>query len=1044
MALHHLRTAIMTALRLYRLPVVVTGDFNARLGSAMTGDHDQNGRRHALLQFVAESGLELLNRRIRSQPNRWTWLHRRSRDGHLTKSVVDLAMTANTLCDRIDVLPPPYPTPHQVVIVSFSDGDVDVTLEPWRWNWARRMFSTKENSDLCADLLMPYLVVLRGLWVSVSSAMDDSLRLSGIDDDHDHAGACQQIVDWLYELTCDCLRRSLLNVACWSPSMARRGYQPQVHIDWGRLEATANGFFLRSVKSVITDYTTTESLSSIRQDEQPSMEQFISSYRTLFARAADTPSWDRIRSPKPTSSLGESEKVWFGVEQMKELLKRSRWKKAIGPDNLPSDLFKCCPGPASEMLSVMFIAIWTHQTVPSAWADSYLVPIPKSGSDLRDPTNWRGIAIQSHLKKMFEACVRRYMTSEGWLRADPLQLGFQSRLGAIDAVFVADELTSRYAQLKKPLIMTLLDIRKAYDRTPRALVWSKLRRRAVTEHIVCVLQGLMDECSIRIRLGTDLSVPIPLEVGVPQGDVLSPDLFNVYVDDLPNRVRAACAPFQGCPRYAGANIPMIMYADDQTLFHWDPAAMQAMISVVEQYAREHFYQYNVGKCVTSWPSGSCPRPLLLNGEPIPVSDATLLLGVRVRKGRIDHAAQLRDRCDRAARALRGIDYTGALRTHELSPAKKRLIITAFGRSRIEYGIAIANHNTGLLRSADTVIRKMSGRCLGVRGTALSMRLMGLVPARARQAQLRLDFWRRLEQTLLILRPASLPARIYKYAKTDSRSRLYLARRQCPFRAYADRQIPIFRNRIKARLGDRPYTGYHDVLADFHSSRSSLRALAWEPHSHLKLISLQRQDYRDPHPIAFLAGEQALAAAQWITNGIPGGQWPCSHCDGRYRVSRYHLTRCADATGALGEEYDAAAHLLYYHEAETAIDAMVIALVPEELHAAALIAADLSPTLPAPPKPNPAPIYGDRIRQQSVLAIGRAAQQMRAICGPPGGGQRGRTLTGSTVPATDGASDESSDPEHGRDDDSDGAINIVLRDLFTGGAVTRPPALPPDR
>jgi hypothetical protein len=92
-------------------------------------------------------------------------------------------------------------------------------------------------------------------------------------------------------------------------------------------------------------------------------------------------------------------------------------------------------------------------------------------------------------------------------------------------------------------------------------------------------------------------VPIPLEVGVPQGDVLSPDLFNVYVDELPGRVRAACAPFQGCPRYAGANIPMIMYADDQSLFHWDPAAMQAMLGVVEQYAREHLYSYNIGRCV---------------------------------------------------------------------------------------------------------------------------------------------------------------------------------------------------------------------------------------------------------------------------------------------------------------------------------------------------------------------------------------------------------------------------------------------------------------
>lgn len=126
----------------------------------------------------------------------------------------------------------------------------------------------------------------------------------------------------------------------------------------------------------------------------------------------------------------DNENDVFSPSAIAHLLSPSRWRKSIGLDNLPIDAFKSAGGPSSLHLSVLFKACWAHQTVPSAWGAAFMVPIPKGSTDVREPGNWRGIALQSHFKKLFETSVRSYMSAKGWLKTHQLQTGFQSNIGA--------------------------------------------------------------------------------------------------------------------------------------------------------------------------------------------------------------------------------------------------------------------------------------------------------------------------------------------------------------------------------------------------------------------------------------------------------------------------------------------------------------------------------------------------------------------------------------------------------------------------------------
>jgi hypothetical protein len=927
-------------------PVVVMGDFNARLGQAV-GDHATNDRRSLTMAFVAQSQLTLLNSRLRRDDSRWTWT-----DGLGARSVVDLAMAARSPCSALHVVAPPTPTCHQFLIVTVATDDVDIVTGTDRWNWARRCFTNRQTSKICAAILTPVLQSLSIFWKVVGDQLDAQIEEED-DDDPDSDLAAQCLVDDAYESTCLSLRTVLSRVACWSPSLSRRSYNPLPHVNWADMEDSGNCFMLSKVKSVLAAHRDRQILEQ-NPDAVPTPAAFAEFYTELFRADGAFPEEPFHRVRKPVRAVDADEAKAFSVTSVQGLVGALQPKKAIGPDNIPADMFRTCPGPSAMMLSQMFRVLWAHQTLPRIWRRSFIRPIPKKTDDPQDPANWRGIALQSHIKKMFESVIRRYMRDKKWTRTDILQTGFQPRTGALDAVYAVDEVTQRYDRMGQPLIMVLLDIKKAYDRTPRAFVYRKLKDRCVPGHVIGVLQALLDYCTVEIRVDGVSSEPVCVQVGVPQGDVLSPDLFNVYIDDLPRRLVRTCQNYGGCPKYGGVDIPCIMYADDQTLLHWRPDAMQAMLQVCQQYADEHLYRYNVRKSEVCYNAANIQIPLYLDGDLLPVVDETSLLGVTVRDGMIDHVAQLEDRVKKAEQAMFGLDQIGALRTDQMSPAKKRLIIMAYGRSRIEYGMAIFRHSARCLHWADKFVMDQLQACLGGRGTVLSMRFCGLVPAESRSALLRLRFLDRMRSQVVDHRLNSVAVRCYLAASTDERSCLQKMFRRCPFYERSQALAAKYRLQFLESHGIEPCELMRLIISST-ADRTSLRQLTWaRREARSKLLPIQQQDFDAPHPTARICSPAFAEISKWMTNRIPGAHLPCINCDGARNTSRYHLTRCTDPVTLMGPAYDLIQHAKFLPVVDNPVDAMAMSLLPNHLQRAViLVASDRCPALRRP-QPTAAP------------------------------------------------------------------------------------------
>ena len=187
------------------------------------------------------------------------------------------------------------------------------------------------------------------------------------------------------------------------------------------------------------------------------------------------------------------------------------------------------------------------------------------------------------------------------------------------------------------------------------------------------------------------------------------------------------------------------------------------------------------------------------------------------------------------------------------------------------------------------------------------------------------------------RPASLAIRIYQLAVTDRRSRLKALTTTC--QAYLDsRRLETALTAAFRRVKGEPRDERIALLIRVRAQNVTLRVLAWRKHEpEQKLLKLQTQDYAQPHPVAYLADPDAVMVGRWLVNHIPGSVYPCTHCNGEYTVSRYHMARCTDVRVLLGRFSVPEAYAEYFSLVDTVPDAMILDLVPPDLRREQILA-----------------------------------------------------------------------------------------------------------
>jgi hypothetical protein len=213
--------------------------------------------------------------------------------------------------------------------------------------------------------------------------------------------------------------------------------------------------------------------------------------------------------------------------------------------------------------------------LPVEWKTATVKPIYKGGSR-HVAGNYRPISLTSILCKTLERLIKSTLQChfEEMNMISPAQHGFRTHHSCITNLLLAREKWTKAVDKGARLDVIFIDFSKAFDKVPHQRLLEKLRAYGIQRKLWAWIADFLSDRHIRVKVNQATSDPISATSGVPQGSVLGPELFRVYVNDLPTTLRTEC----------------LMYADDLKL--WAKVSSQEEAEVV-QAVLDKLYEWSV-------------------------------------------------------------------------------------------------------------------------------------------------------------------------------------------------------------------------------------------------------------------------------------------------------------------------------------------------------------------------------------------------------------------------------------------------------------------
>ena len=548
---------------------LILGDMNSR--SQSWGYPDLNARGEEIEEWQAENSLILLN-----QPEDPPTFYSRS---WMTSSTPDLAFATNTISigSKRVVADQLATSDHRPILIQIETTHLPIenpTLP--RWNYK------KANWNLFARLTDVYVTHINGKTNRINKSYTEFSRalLKAAKESIPRGARKNYIPNWSQHL--ELLHNETIkarNLAEESPTIEnniqlkaanaifRKEYLSSIRKSWHekteKLNADRDGHKLWKIAKSLNQEENKSSPIVLDADQEKltgreAAQKFIKHFSSVGnisiteKRAREVN--DHIeKAPKMSTPHSHGMTANLSMKEFDDSLKLLKPKQAPGSDKISNDMLIHLGPLAKKKLLQIFNASWKSGKIPTVWKKAIMIPILKHGKPRNQVDSYRPISLTSCVCKLMERMVNNRLTwlleSENILADE--QAGFRKCRSTEDQIaYIAQEIEDGF-QEKKPTTIVWVDLEKAFDKVWKEGLILKLLNNHISHKMLNWITEYLTNRKAIVNLQGKRSNIATIQNGVPQGGVLSPTLFLIFINDL----------IQHIPR----KVKSSMYADDLAL-----------------------------------------------------------------------------------------------------------------------------------------------------------------------------------------------------------------------------------------------------------------------------------------------------------------------------------------------------------------------------------------------------------------------------------------------------------------------------------------------
>lgn len=349
----------------------------------------------------------------------------------------------------------------------------------------------------------------------------------------------------------------------------------------------------------------------------------------------------------------------FSLHELEQVLKSIKAKAAC-PNIAPNSILKKLDIKGKRFILDIINHSFTNIIIPEEWKQAKVTMIPKKPNDAHNPENYRPISLTNSISKLVEKLIKNRLVH--YLETNNLiiknQSGFRSNKCTIDNVIYFKQKCLEAFSLKRQTNVNkmcgiVFDIEKAFDKVWHEGLLYKMHQIKIPQTIAKWIMAFLSKRSFIVKVNGKDSKASRIYTGVPQGAILSPILFLIFINDIPTTVN----------NYEHAS-KALLFADDLFKFYWDhnlnriQVILQRYLNELEEWLSKWRLKTAAHKCsyniYTEHGINNDEIQLEIFGNKINKENNTRYLGINLDQNLsfIYHVNQMKDKCMRKLNFLK--------------------------------------------------------------------------------------------------------------------------------------------------------------------------------------------------------------------------------------------------------------------------------------------------------------------------------------------------------------------------------------------------------